>query len=90
MWLNAFPRKGGFITTIITWDIIGGQNLQYPQHIRAEFGYYVQTHQYNQQANRTKYRTLGVICLGTTGNGQGTHRFYILRTGKMLTRNHRT
>ena len=68
MWINYFLRKGGFISTLSPSAIIGGQTLQYPQHLRAEFGSYVQTHEENQPTNIIKERTVGSISLSTTGN----------------------
>ena len=49
--------------------LLTGHELEYPLHVRLEFGEYVQTHE--KHGNRMTDRTLGAICLGPNGNSQG-------------------
>ena len=65
--------------------LIVGTNLSYQQHCRCLFGSYVQTHKETDN-NTDKVRTLDAICLGPTGNSQGTYKFLNLSTGKQIHR----
>jgi len=56
----------------------------YNHHIRLEFGSYVHTHE--QHDNTMMARTVGAMCLGPTGNEQGTHYFYSMATGRIIWR----
>ena len=85
MWLNSFPRKGG-ISKLSNRALMDGVKLDYKLHCRTEIGQYVQTHEDHPIKNNMKDRTLGAICLGPTGNAQGTHVFLNLNTGRRITR----
>lgn len=54
------------------------------KHVHLEFGAYVQTNE--EHSNDMRSRTLGAICLGPTGNAQGTHFFLNISTGKRTKR----
>ena len=88
MWLKYPPRKFGVSTKLIPHTIIF--TLQYTQYLRVEFISYVQTHEDNQPTSSMNEITLGSICLGTTGNVQGTYIFYMLCSRKILIRTHWT
>ena len=64
--------------------LLTGRELEYPLHVRLEFGEYVQTHE--RHGNRMTDRTVGAICLGPNGNSQGGHYFMRLTTGARITR----
>jgi hypothetical protein len=61
-----------------------GQEIDYNKHVRLEFGEYVQTHE--EHDNAMTDRTLGMICLGLTGNEHGTHWFMCVASGARITR----
>ena len=86
MWINNFPRKNGVSTTIGPRALMGARKLDFNIDCRCEFGQYVQTHEYEEPRNSLADRTLGAICLGPTGNRQGTYKFMSLRTGKLIKR----
>ena len=83
-WLNALPAWDGVSSIHSLRYLLTGRELEYPLHVRLEFGEYVQTHE--QHGNRMTDRTLGAICLGPNGNSQGGHYFMCLSTGARITR----
>ena len=83
-WLNALPARDGVSSIHSPRYLLTGRELEYPLHVRLEFGEYVQTHE--QHGNRMTDRTLGAICLGPNGNSQGGHYFMCLSTGARITR----
>ena len=83
-WLNSFPALDGASQFLSPRYLLTGRRIQFDKHVRSEFGAYVQTHE--QHDNSLQSRTTGAICLGPTGNAQGTHYFMSLNTGKLITR----
>ena len=83
-WLNAFPARDGVSSKHSPRYIMTGQELSYTHHVQLEFGEYVQTHE--EHNNEMMERTLGAICLGPTGNQQGSHWFLSLSTGARIVR----
>ena len=83
-WLNAFPARDGVSSKYSPRYIMTGQELSYSRHVQLEFGEYVQTHE--EHNNEMMERTLGAICLGPTGNQQGSHWFLSLSTGARIVR----
>jgi hypothetical protein len=87
IWLNAFPPKDGVSSHLSPRNIITGITFDYDKHCRAQFGSYVQTHEEPATpSTMQEARTLGAICLGPTGNIQGSYKFLNLRTGQRITR----
>ena len=83
-WLNVFPTGAG-IGNLSPRSIATGTQLTYNEHCRCPFGTYVQTHE--EGGNDTdKERSVDGICLGPTGNSQGTYKFMNLATGQRLYR----
>jgi hypothetical protein len=74
LWLNAFPPKGGVSSTISPRNIMTGVPFDFNKHCRLWFGSYVQTHEDPSPTNTQNARTVGAICLGPTGNLQGSHK----------------
>ena len=64
--------------------IITGVPFDYNKHCHLQFGSYAQTHE-DATTNRPDACTVGAICLGPTGNLQGSYKFLNLRTGKKIT-----
>ena len=69
-WLNAFPTSSG-IPNYVPRTLLTGTKLTNDKHCRCPFGTYVQTHEETSN-NTASERTLDAICLGPTGNVQGT------------------
>jgi hypothetical protein len=86
MWINAFPPKGGVSGNISPRGILTGTQFDYTKHCKIPFGSYVQTHEEPDITNTQAARTGGAICLGPTGNLQGSFKFLNLRTGRLITR----
>ena len=82
-WLNALPARDGVSSTHSPRYLLTGRELEYPLHMRLEFGEYVQTHE--KHGNQMTDHTLGAICLGPNGNSQGGHYFMCLSTGARIT-----
>ena len=82
-WLNALPARDGVSSVHSPRYLLTGRELDYPLHVRLEFGEYLQTHE--KHGNRMTDRTLGAICLGPNGNTQGGHYFMCLSTGARIT-----
>jgi len=85
MWLNAFPPKGGVSPTISTRSLISEVPLDFKKHCQLVFGSYAQTHEEPDLTNSLNTRTVGAICLGPTGNLQGSYKFFSLCSGKLIT-----
>ena len=83
-WLNALSARDGVSSIHSPRYLLTGRELEYPLHVRLEFGEYVQTHE--QHGNWMTDRTQGAICLGPNGNSQGGHYFMCLTTGARITR----
>ena len=68
-------------TTIIT-----GCNTNFTVHCKLEFGAYTQVHDFTKHQKLGEARTLGVVCLGPSGNMQGGYIFLSLTTREILYR----
>ena len=86
MWINAFPPKGGVSKTLSPRNIMTGTQFDYNKHCKWPFGAYGQAHEEPEKTNTQDERSIGAICLGPTGNLQGSYKFMSLRTGKLITR----
>ena len=86
MWINAFPPKGGVSKNVSPRGIMTGTQFDYTKHCKIPFGSYVQAHEEPDKTNTQGARTVGAICLGPTGNLQGSYKFLNLRSGRLITR----
>ena len=85
MWVKFFPPKGGISNTLSPQAIVTGLSPNAERHCRLPFGAYAQVHADNTQSNSAMIsRTIGAICLGPTGNIQGTYKFMSLLTGRLI------
>ena len=66
--------------------IITGKALDWKQICKLHFGAYAQVHKDRNVTNTLEERTQGAICLGLTGNLQGTYNLLLLRSDKKITR----
>ena len=83
-WLNAFPTATGISSVHSPRYFLVGYEITYRHHVRLPFGSYAQVHE--EHDNRMVDRTTGGICLGPTGNRQGSHWFLSVATGQRLIR----
>ena len=83
-WWNALPHESSSLYPQSGRYVMDGRIIDYERHIRIPFGAYAQIHETHD--NTMVPRTVGAICLGPTGNQQGTHYFLSLQTGRVLKR----
>ena len=83
-WLNVFPAKTG-VGMLSPRSIVMGNQLTYSEHCRCTYGIYVQTHE-EGSSDTNEERAVDAICLGPTGNIQGTYTFMNLATGQIIYR----
>lgn len=85
LWVNTFLPKGGVLTTMSPHNIMTGVPFDYNKHCKYKFGVYRQAHKDNSQSNTQVGRSIRSICLGLTGNLQGSYKCLGLCTGKKHT-----
>jgi hypothetical protein len=86
MWLNIFPVSNGVSADFSPHEILLRHRLSYKYHCRAPFGAYCKTHKDNEPTSSMQSRALPTICLGPTGNFQGSYHFLNLLTGLVIKR----
>ena len=86
MWMNAFPVKSGISKKWSPRELISRHRLDAKLHCRAPFGAYCEVHTDPDITNTMEPRTKWAICLGPTGNMQGSYKFMSLSTGKKIVR----
>ena len=83
--INAFPPKSGIPWTYSPRNIINFKQLYFKKQCPIPFGTYIQSHYNWNTENQMIDRTQGDICLGPTGNLQGSYTFLSLRTRRKAT-----
>jgi len=86
MWLNNFPAANGISDRFSPREILQHNKLDVKRHCLAPFGSYCEVREDNAPTNSMKSRGLPAICLGPTGNIQGTYSFLNLSTGLVIKR----
>jgi hypothetical protein len=86
MWLNNFPVENGISDHFSPRKIILRHKLDVKHHCHIPFGAYCEVHEENTPTNSMKLRGIPAICLGPTGNLQGTYSFLNLATGLVIKR----
>lgn len=86
LWLNNFPIKSGVSSKYSPRELICRHKLNARIHCKTPFGAYCEVHDEPTPSNSMTPRTHETICMGPTGNIQGSYKFYCLRTKKKLTR----
>lgn len=86
MMLNAIPSKNGVSAYFSPREIMTRTKLDYNKHCKIPFGTYCQVFQDNTPSNTDAERTVDAICLGPTGNLQGSYKFFNLETRKRMIR----
>jgi hypothetical protein len=85
-WLNDFPLSSGVSAFYSPRTIMTGMALDFAKHCKIPFGAYAEAHEEYPQTNTMAPRTRGIICLGPTGNFQGSYKMMCHQTGRKLTR----
>ena len=86
MWMNSFPVKSGISEKWSPREIVSRHKLDAKMHCKVPFGAYCEVHVDPDITNTMEPRTEWGICLGPTGNMQGSYKFLSLSTGKKVTR----
>ena len=84
-WLNAFPNKYGVSSTLSSWTIMTGKEIDYIKHCKILPGQYVQAHE--EHPNDTNEWKPEAIALRPTGNEEEGHYFMSIPTGRIINRN---
>ena len=72
MFFNDFPPKSGISKTYTPRKIMTGNALDWKNSCKLHKGAYEQVHEDRNVTNTLQESTQGAICLGPTGNLQGT------------------
>ena len=83
LWLNAFPAKNGVSDSLSPHLLMTGVPFDYNKHCKHAFGTYGQVHE-DATDNTQIAHAVSAICLGPTGNLQGSYKFLNLQTGKKI------
>ncbi len=86
MWLNALPNRNGVSEDYSPRELVVRQRMDYKKHCQVPFGAYCEVFEDRDRTNTMASRTRGAICLGPTGNMQGTYKFLCLDSGKVINR----
>jgi hypothetical protein len=86
MWLNSFPVKSGVSEKYSPRELVSRHKLDVKLHCRTPFGAYCEVHADPDITNTMEPRTRWGICLGPTGNWQGSYIFMSQTTGKRIVR----
>ena len=65
--------------------IMTNRALDFKKHCQILFGSYCQVFQRNNPTNTPKERTVAALCLGLSGNIQGSYKYFALATAKKIT-----
>jgi hypothetical protein len=83
-WLNSFPVKSGVSEKWILRDLISRHQLNAKLHCKTPFGAYCKMHTGPDITNTIEPRTKWGVCMGPTGNLQGSYKFMSLTNGKKI------
>ncbi len=85
MWMNSFPMRSGISKKLSPRELVSRHKLDAKLHCRAPFGSYCKVHVDPEITNTFEPRTKWAICMGPTGNLQGSYKFLSLATRKKVT-----
>jgi hypothetical protein len=80
MWMNSFPVKSGVSKKWRPRNLVSRHKLDAKLHCKVPFGSYCKVHVDPDITNTMESRTKWAICLGPTGNRQGSYKFMSLMT----------
>jgi hypothetical protein len=78
MWMNSFPVKSGVFKKWSPGELVSRHKLDAKLHGKAPFGSYCKVHVDPDITITMEPRTKWAICLGPTGNRQGSYKFMSL------------
>ena len=78
MFLDDFPPKSGLAKTYSPRTIMTDKYLDWKKICKLHSGAYVQVHEDKNVTNMIEDITQGAICLGPTGNVQGTYNLFLI------------
>jgi len=81
--INSIPRSGDSESPR---EQFTGVKIDYLRDCKVGFGEYVQVHEDDEITNTMKPRTNGALALGPVGNAQGSYKFLMLSTWKVVQR----
>ena len=82
--LNAFPVKNEVSQELYPRSIVLRTKLSWKNHCRIQFGGYSEVHNEPNPINTISPRTHPAISVGSTGNFNGTIKFFCMITGRIL------
>ncbi len=82
IWMNSFPVKSEVSKKWSPRELVSQHKLDATLHCRAPFVSYCKVHVDPEITNTLEPRTKWAICMGPTGNLQGSYKFLPLATGK--------
>eukprot|EP00956_Cyclotella_meneghiniana_P028301 scaffold65295_cov71-Cyclotella_meneghiniana.AAC.14 len=85
-WINGFPNENGVSKVYSPREIVTGMSIDFKKHARARFGSYIEASEDADITNNMQGRTTPCICLGPSGNVQGSVVCYNLETKKIIKR----
>ena len=86
MWQNALRSKSGISKEHSPRELVLRWQLDYKKHMKTRFGAYCEVAEHADITNTQRARTTPAVCLGPTGNMQGTYKFFNLLTGHVVKR----
>jgi hypothetical protein len=86
MWMNSFLVKSGLSEKYSPRELLSRHKLDAKLHCKTPFGAFCEVHTDPDITNTMEPRARWGICLGPTGNLQGSHKFMPLTTGKRIMR----
>jgi hypothetical protein len=86
MWMNSFSVKSWISKKWSPWELVSQHKLDAKLHCRAPFRSYCEVHVDPEITNTLEPRTKWAICMGPTGNLQGSYKCLSIATGKKVMR----
>ena len=86
MFMNAHVDNQGVSTVLSPREIVLRWQLGWRKHCKGTYGALCQAFDDPTITNTLTERTTDAICLGPTGNRQGTYKFLNLETGRAIKR----
>ena len=86
LWLNTFPIKLGISAKFSPRELVQCIKLSANVHCKMPLGTYCKVHNEPDPLNSMQGCTHKTICMGPTGNAEGSYKFYCLQMKQKLTR----
>ena len=86
MWMNAYRSGAGISRDLSPREIVLRWQLSWKVHCRAHFGSYCVVYDEPDRTNTMASRGRDCVCLGPTGNRQGTYKFLDAKSWRVIKR----